>query len=682
MKSSDDNKVFRGGWTRAKISLASSALGTVLALSLVWGGPLKAQEEEGAPEAGGPASTITLTKVVPVYALENLQVTVDQYRVASGDTLDKILKARGLGSANQAQLLRLVRELNPDLGDLNRLAIGQTLNLPVAEAKAASPAAAGPVRSPGTETVRIYERPQSNQQAARVVVLRHQVNAGPSAEPEASAPEAAPVTTDLPTAASGPPEVQVEAAGDPLDFPSGNAGPLARDQVSQVVYRSVKIRPGDTLERLLRREGLPRGAIYRHLLKVTMDLNPGIKNPDLILAGATLRIPAAGDYLAAAGLDPREVREAALAINQRRRPAPVSLAAGAAESVRRLPNEEAETARNTLGLLFTRLGDRVENQGGLMLAGAGAGEEALELGTYPVVYTRSGVKVVLDLGSTLPRSTLAALRSENFQVFRTRRGETLDRVLGNLWPLCGYYRVYTKGQAYEGGGDIRLKISADWMVWPTEEAWNSGQPLVLNKVAKGGRGTDPAWSRFLSDHGLTVVDLDRNLLRPVLESGISPADAPSVTTLDSANPRFLAAELVRLLEAAPRPAAPVEVKNGHDSQVVTVPLYWEAGGQRVALGFGELSAGEAAGLRKTGLRVVSAGLNPESVIEAVLTGFGLKAQEDLVLTAPSGGPRMTLTVKGRLVTLPAAKRKYFLTYAALPQGLSRFLDPELKIIRY
>ena len=670
---------------RDKICLAA-ALGTVLALNMIWGWPLKAQEEEGAPEAGGPASTITLTKVVPVYELENLQVTVDQYRVASGDTLAKILKARGLGAANQAQLLRLVRELNPDLRDLNRLTIGQTLNLPVAEAVAATPAAAGPARSPGTETVRIYERPQSSQQAARVVVLRHQVNAGPSAEPEAAAPEeAAPTTTAtaLP-AASGPPEVRVEAAADPLDFPSGNAGPLARDQVSQVVYRSVKIRPGDTLERLLRREGLPRGAIYSHLLKVTMDLNPEIKNPDLILAGATLRIPAAGVYLAAAGLDPREVREAALAINQRRRPAPVSLAAGAAESARRLPDEEAETARNTLGLLFTRLGERVESQGGLLLVGAGTGEEALELDTrtYPVAYTRSGVKVVLDLGSTLPRSTLAALRSENFQVFRTRRGETLDRVLDNLWPLCGYYRVYTKGQAYEGGGDIRLKISADWMVWPTEEAWNSGQPLVINKVARGGRGTDPAWSRFLGDHGLTVLDLDRNLLRPILESATSPANAPSVTTLDSANPRFLAAELVRLFEVEPRPAAPVEVKNGQGSQTVTVPLYWEAGGQRVALSFGEFSADEAADLRRNGLRVVSAGPNSEAVIEAVLTGFGLKAQEDLVLTAPSGGPRMTLTIKGRLVTLPTAKRKYFLTYAALPQGLSRFLDPELKIIRY
>jgi len=678
---------------RVNTRLGLAGFGAAVALSLLWVWPPLMAQEGAAPETGGPAGTITLTKVVPVYEFENLKVGVDQYRVGSGDTLSKILKARGLSqTADQAQLLRLVRELNPDIRDLNRLTVGQDLNLPVVNAGPAG-GGAGPVQSPGTETVKIYERAQSSQQAARVVVLRHEVKA-PTTEPEAAAPAEPPASAPTPAlpsaapaapaaglAASAPPQISVEAGGGSLDFPSGNAGPLARDQVSQVVYRTVKVRPGDTLERLLRREGLPSQAIYRHILKITMDLNPEIKNPDLIRAGAELRIPAAGDYLTAAGLDPREVREAALAINQRRRPAPVRLAAGAAENARRLPDEGAETAKNTLGLIFTRLGDRVENQGGLTLAGAA---EALELDTriYPVIYALSGAKVVLDLGSTLPQSTLTALRSQNFQIFRTRRGESLDRVLNNLWPLCGYYRVYTPERSYEGGGDIRLKISADWMIWPTEEAWNSGQPLVLNKVTKGGRGTDPDWGRFLNDHGLMVLDLDRNLIQPAREPAAGPASALSVTTLDSANPRFLAAELVRLFGAEPRPAASVEVKSGQDSQTVTAPLYWETGGTRVVLNFGELSSDEAAALRKNGLRVVAASLNSEAVIEAVLTGFGLKAQENLVLTAPAGGPRMSLTIKGRMVTLPTDKRKYLLTYTALPGGLVQLLDPELRIIRY
>ena len=653
-------------------------VGLVLVLRLLWGGPLKAQEETG-PEAGGPASTITLTKVVPVYEFGDLRV--DQYRVVSGDTLAKILKARGLGGAgaDRDRLMRLVRELNPELRDLNRLAVGQTLKLPGA-GPAAGPAASVPLPSPGTETVKVYERTQANQRAARVVVRRHRIDALTPAESEAAGAAAAGASGPEAPAASAPPPASAEAG--PLDFPSGNAGPLARDSASRVVYRAVKVRPGDTLERLLRREGMPRKAIYNQLLKITMNLNPEIKNPDFILAGAELRIPAAGDYLTAAGLDPLEVREAALAINQRRRPPPVRLAASAAENARRLPEEEAEAAKNTLGLVFTRLGDRVENQGGLRLAGEGG---ILELDTrnYPVVYTRSGARLVLDLGSTLPRSALAALRAQKFQVFRTRRGEPLDRALDRLWPLCGYYRVYTKERTYEGGGDIRLSISADWMVWPTEETWNSGQPLALNKVAPGGRGTDPAWGRFLHEHGLMVLDLDRSFIRPVREAAAAgPGPVSPVTTLDSANPRFLAAELVRLLGAEPRLAAPVEIKNGQARQIIVAPLYWEAGGRLVVLDFGELSADEASGLSRNGFRVMTATLNPEAVIEAVLAGFGLDARENLVLTAPAGGPRMSLTIHGRLVTLPAARRKCLLTYAALPQGLVRLLDPELKIIRY
>gem|GEM_PF-6262979 len=676
---------------RDAIRPGSIGLTAAMAFSLLWAGP--AAGREGAGPEGGPASTITLTRVVPVYEFENIKVPVERYQVAAGDSLAKILKARGLAgrASDQARLMRLVRELNPELKDLNRLAVGQVLNLPASSGTAAlEPASTGaaidPLRSPGgTETVKIYERPQTNQQAARVVVLRRQVNDPPA--PDIVAPAAAPPAVaeaplpKAPAAAgkaveSGPapsgPSSPAPAAPGFLDFPSGNAGPLTQDQ-SGLVYRTVKIRPGDTLERLLRREGLPREAIYRHLLKITMDLNPEIKNPDLILAGAELRIPAAGDYLSAAGLDPHKVREAALAISQRRRPPPVRLAAGAAENVRRLPVEEA--AKNTLALLFTRLGDRVENQGGLMLAGP---QETLELDSraYPVIHTLSGAKVVLDLGSTMPQSTMAALRSQNFQIFRTRRGEPLDRVLGNLWPLCGYYRVYTRERSYEGGGDIRLKISADWIIWPTEEAWNSGQPLVLNRVGQGGRGTDPAWSRFLGEHGLTILDLERDLIRP---APTPTTPAPAVTSLDSANPRFLAAELVRLLKAEPRPAAPLQMKQG---AAIVAPLYWETGGHKVVLSFDELSPGEVADLRKNGFRVATAGLNTEAVIEAVLTGFGLKAQENLTLTAPAGGPRMTLTIKGRLITLPATKERYFLTYAALPEGLLQLMGQDLKIIRY
>jgi hypothetical protein len=257
--------------------------------------------------------------------------------------------------------------------------------------------------------------------------------------------------------------------------------------------------------------------------------------------------------------------------------------------------------------------------------------------------------------------------------------------MGNLWPLCGYYRVYPKDRAYEGGGDIRLKISADWIVWPSEEAWNSGRPLVLNMMARGGRGTDPAWVSFLGDHGLTIMDLDRNLIRPARETAagqeISP---PSMITLDSANPRFLASELLRLFGAEPRQATPVEIEieSGHDPQIVTAPLYWEAEDYRAVISFGELSPDEDAALRRNGLRVATASLNSEAVIEAVLTALGLKSRENLVLTAPVGGPRMTLTIKGRMVTLPATNRNFLLTHGTVPEGLARLLDPELKIIRY
>ncbi|MDR0882384.1 MAG: LysM peptidoglycan-binding domain-containing protein [Candidatus Adiutrix sp.] len=648
--------------------------------------------------------TITLTKVLEVYEFEDLKVSVDQYQVKRGDSLGKLLKSRGFSISRQdeAKMIRLVKSLNPELKNPSALEPGQMINLPSKLDEKAAEKIQEPqetqsaeTSSPpmATETLKVYDRPQTTQQSARVVVLRHTgaQEASPPAEVSPATPLAQPAQPQPAPASKGEPGQAQPAPAAPaypgLDFPSGNAGPLAQEPQSQVIYRTVTVRRGDSLERLLRREGMHVDLIYHHLLKVTQQLNPEIKNTDLIIAGAEIKIPAAGDYLTAlAGVNPQEIKGAALAIAERRRPAAVrSERPSRRAAVMELPAEAVVSAKNTLGLLLTRLGEKVNSQG-QMLIPAGSGAVELNTSDFPVLELSGGSRVVLDPGSRLPQTTVRDLArlSPPYLVFRTSKKETLEQALGRLWSLCGYYRVYTKDRAYEGGGDIRLKINADWMVWPTQEAWNAGQPLVINKARSPEQPTSPAWVSFLQDHGIKVVDIYRNALVPAGEAPTAPAELPVVNLAEtSSSPAHLAAGLAKALGLEPRLSAQVALARQPGATVaptLTAPLLWEKNKNKVVMEFGELPAEAVQTLHQSGYTVVSCQRDDESVIDGVLAGLAVKPGDSLTLAAPAGGPKMSLTIKGRLATM--GPRKFFITRAAMPSGLARLAEPGLTVIKY
>lgn len=679
-----------------------------------------------AAESGRSAADHTMTIVRylenEVYEIEGKKVVVDQYQIKRGDSMVKLLRERGLlnswSKAKEAELLGFVRILNPELKNLSALVPGQIVKLPLRleDAAADQTTPAPRPQLPSTETVKEYERPShGGQKSARVKVMVHKTedleeqNQAPAVQEAdqnlkkaAAAEEPAQTTAPAETTAAASANVAGQtpgavSTGEPgqasvtavSDFPSGNPGVLAMEPASKVVYRTVKVRRGDSLERLLRREGMHRDLIYGHLLKVTMELNPDIKHPDLIMTGAEIKIPAAGDYLTAmAGVNPQEVKSAALAISERRRPEGGGAGRQSGQNVRaavlELPNEAMVTAKNTLGLIFTRLGDKVDSRGTVLLPAGTAGVE-LDTSAFPVVELSTGVRLVLDPGSRLSQAAIRKLREHQppYHVFRTGKKETLERALGRLWPLCGYFRVYTKDRTYEGGGDIKLQIAADWMIWTTKEAWNSGQPMVINRAKSPDLRTSPAWSAFLEAHGIKVMDIHGNQLLPTPEAPSGSPELAVVSLGDTSHPTLLAAELVKNLGAEPRVGVQVDLARAPGQNVapnVTAPVLWEDGATRVVMEFGELPPEAIQTLRQNGYRVISSAKDTDAVIYGVLGGFGLKARDGLVLNAPAGGPKMSLSIKGKLVT--RGDRKYLLTQAPLPSGLVNLIEPGLKILKY
>jgi hypothetical protein len=725
---------------------AGSLAGALLGLALLAPAPLAPLAAQAAPEPRASDATITLTKNVEVYSYEDLTFTIDSYEVSRGDNLEGVLKSQGLWPEywtreREGQLMRLVSQLNPAIANLDLISPGQTLYLPRAQGPPPPPV------EPDPSVVVAYALTSTGQSPATVVVRRPGADtaAGGAGRPEEPLPEG---TFRLVLGDAGAPVAQAvaEASGtaaaaeayepDPVPEPEparpprasrqrrareraapGNEGELSTAS-DGTVYRTVKVRSGDTLERLLRREGLDPDLIYRHLIRLTVDINPGLRNPNMIMTGAELRIPAIGPYLAAYGGGPELVQVAdagpsvatdappAAAPRRGRRGArreqpaaavPTAASAQAAPGRFRmntarlpaapLPTADSQNAKQVLSLIFTRLGEKVSAKGRLFLPLDEPPHFDVDTSAMPVVDLNTGRHIILDLNRTLSESFVARFRAKypDYMVFQPARGERMEKALERLWPMCGYYRVYDKGQAFEGGRDVKIRISSDWLVWPTSTDWNRGQPVVINLAPAPDNGTPLSWVRFLALHNISVIDLYRGEILAGGSRAATPVNNFTVVDADSDNPSAFAEAFVKALGFTPRIGVAVDLEGGRvttgGATIGSGPppaVFWEDGDRKTILEYGDLTTDELEVLRKNGFSIISSARDSQTVLKSILAALDIKLGGPLVLNGDSpGGPSIKLTLAGQ--TFAFGDRVYLFTSTDLPDSMTG-LDPNQNVV--
>jgi hypothetical protein len=652
-----------------------------------------AQNGPSSPEA----ADITLTKTVEIFSYEDLTFTIDAYTVRPGDNLASVLKGQGLwpsrpDQSREAQLMRLVSELNPAIANLDLIASGQTLFLPSARGLEEPPPEPAPARpepalGPGMVAYALDVAPNDDKDAQPAA-------ATPSPTPTPIKPGQRPSAEDgtYELSADVPPEPK--AASEPRRAAaSGNDGPL-ETAPDGTVFRTVKVKPGDTIERLLRREGLDRNLIYRGLIKLTAELNPDLKDPNVIIVGAELRIPSDGQWLTAYGGPAPAGSPARDATGRRAEARSRAPAAGDKYSTptkrlppAALPTADSQSAKAVLNLIFTRLGEKITAKGRIFLPLDEPPHFDVEAASTPVVELTNGRKVVLDVGQSLSADLVKRFTEKyrEYVVFQSTKREPLDKALARLWAMCGYYRVYDHSQAFEGGRDVRLKISADWLIWPTADAWNRGQPTVVNLAPAADNGTPAVWVKFLAEHGIKVIDLYQG--RTLASPGKSPTPVNNFTVIDieGDNPSAFAASLVRSFGYSPRLGVKVELERGRVvtggaeiAQGVAPPVFWESGQSRHILEYGDLSTEDLQILRKNEFNVISSAKDVESVLKSILAALNIRLGQNLVLNGnSSGGPSITLTIAGQSFVYNG--RSYLFSSVVLPNDMVS-LDPNQNVV--
>jgi hypothetical protein len=305
----------------------------------------------------------------------------------------------------------------------------------------------------------------------------------------------------------------------------------------------------------------------------------------------------------------------------------------------------------------------------------------------PIVDLQNGRHIVLDLQRTLSEDFIKRFRQRysDYMVFQPQRGEPMDKALGRLWPLCGYYRVYDKGKTFEGGRDVKLAISADWLIWPSSADWSKGQPKVINLAPSQDNGTPLPWIQFLKDHNIEVIDLYGGQLLAGSSKGATPVNNFTVIDVESDNPSAFAAALIKSFGFSPRVGVDVNLAEGKIHTGTDVisgsnapSIFWEAGAVKTILEYGDLTTEALKALRSNGFEVISSAKDSQSVLKSILASLKIKLGGPLIINGDSsGGPSIKLVIAGQ--TFLFNDRTYLFTTVNLPDNMTS-LDPNQNVV--
>jgi len=590
--------------------------------------------------------TISLVKTIIIRDYKGLKVSSDEYVVQPDDFVLKILKQRGVVKELivQREILDLIRTLNPDLEDPNKIYPGQKLILPI-----------GPIKG-----LRSLEE-------------------------------------------------------QPAPAPARKTAQISPD--TKIPYRLQRVRQGERLVLYLRREGIPERLIFNEYMNLVMKLNPQIKNRNLIYPGQVIKIPVLNPSMKAAltvqiksrKKTPEKITATAQLKTPEKKPQPprpVTVKKPEAKPQPRpkkekvaalpppkLPESEALVTRAALGIIFTRIGEQFISTGQHFLPLKSGGQVTLNTSSFPIIKLRNGHRIILDLGRRLPEQVIRLIRAEwsGYTIFQTKPRENLKELLERLFKECNYPKIHEKGQPVIISQTIKIKLEADWIIFPQEEDLAANQPVVLNLLSSRRMGTFPEAAAYLADQKVRVIDFypQGNLIGPEPLASLQQTDKVLETITSKNSMSFLMALLELLGQKFTVNLSIPVIKDAETeknfSLSVHIPLYFSRNGTDYLVRQEDLSKDLTQILEQQGAKVIVLHPNEDAIAAArtILSAVEQDHKWGLVLKAsPRPSDRnVEFTIPGLIVN--TSDEPLFLTPLEIPlQLLPLLAKKNIRTIRF
>jgi hypothetical protein len=275
----------------------------------------------------------------------------------------------------------------------------------------------------------------------------------------------------------------------PNDNDVEEAEPVSIENLKDVNLEYYTIKPGDSLTKVIKgRYNVPLEDIQGEYLNLLRQLNPSIKDLDTVYPGQKVRLPIYSPQVV------RKSIEAAVPSEP--------------EPKKDIPVVDVNLKAH-LKEIFTLMGEEWVETGEHFIPLRQGGQINLKADSYPIISLSNGTRVIIDLQHGLPEKMVDLIESswENYRIFRLREDDDLRAAIDRVLPLCNHATLYRLGQPLELGGDITIRLTADWIIEKrTVASEGRSQILMVNLIDSPSERTPGFVIDLLAGYRIEVID--------------------------------------------------------------------------------------------------------------------------------------------------------------------------------
>jgi LysM repeat protein len=264
---------------------------------------------------------------------------------------------------------------------------------------------------------------------------------------------------------------------------------LPLEALKDLDLENYTVRSGDALIRVVReRYHITEQEISGQYLQTLKRVNPAIEDLNRIYPGQIVKLPVFSSYMVHAPIE------------HKKPPAPPA---------EKKPTVQVANLCQQLTEIFSLMGEEWLNTGEHFIPLKSGGQINLKADSFPVLNLSNGNRVIVDLHDDLPERMAQVITSnwDNYRVVHLEKEDDLKKALDQIFPVCGYYRVYKQGEPLELVGDIRIRMTADWIIQPLPPPDKGLGPMILITLADGGTARmSPEIRSFLEGIDLKVIE--------------------------------------------------------------------------------------------------------------------------------------------------------------------------------
>ncbi len=289
------------------------------------------------------------------------------------------------------------------------------------------------------------------------------------------------------------------------------AEPASLDTLKDVNLEYYTIKPGDSLTKVIQgRYDVPPEELQGEYLNLIKELNPSIKDLDKVYPGQKVRLPV---------YSPQLVRKR-IEVPSASKPEPET----------ENPVVDVDLKAH-LREIFTLMGEEWVETGEHFIPLRQGGQINLKAESYPIISLSNGTRVIIDLHHGLPEKMADLIESswENYRIFRLRENDDLRSAIDRILPLCNHAKVYRLGQPLELGGEITIRLTADWIIEKRNVASEEPSQILMVNMIDGPTGRTPGFIvDFLAGYRIEVIDYP-----PSEEAADEPMDGAEILSAGS-----------------------------------------------------------------------------------------------------------------------------------------------------